>query len=80
MLERDRGFPSSGSASSRCSTISSEPSHYRVSLPDIPLTPHELKILEETSYAVIDRNGSSPRICDVNDTPPGKPPLPHRYV
>lgn len=41
----------------------------RVSLPDIPLTPREREILEQTSNHSFDT---------VDSTPPSKPPLPNR--
>lgn len=41
----------------------------RVSLPDIPLTPREREILEQTSNHSFDT---------VDSTPPSKPPLPDR--
>lgn len=41
----------------------------RVSLPDIPLTPREREILEQTSNHSFDA---------VDNTPPSKPPLPNR--
>lgn len=41
----------------------------RVSLPDIPLTPREREILEQTSNHSFDT---------VDNTPPSKPPLPNR--
>lgn len=42
----------------------------RVSLPDIPLTPREREILEQTSNHSFDT---------VDAAPPSKPPLPDRY-
>lgn len=54
----------------------------RNSLPDIPLTPRERQILEQTSQSVMDRHNthishSSESILR-DDTPPPKPPLPIR--
>lgn len=64
----------------RSSTYSAEPVQ-RSSLPDIPLTPRERQILEQTSQSVIQRHGhhslSSESILH-DDTPPPKPPLPNR--
>lgn len=63
----------------RSSTYSAEPVQ-RSSLPDIPLTPRERQILEQTSQSVIQRHGhhslSSESI--LHDDPPPKPPLPNR--
>ncbi|XP_049847410.1 guanine nucleotide-releasing factor 2 isoform X3 [Schistocerca gregaria] len=57
----------------------------RSSLPDIPLTPRERQILEQTSTSVTDRHGissvphSQSSESILNDTsPPPKPPLPTR--
>ncbi|XP_023724311.1 guanine nucleotide-releasing factor 2 isoform X4 [Cryptotermes secundus] len=57
----------------------------RSSLPDIPLTPRERQILEQTSSSVLDRHGysslphSQSSESILNDTsPPPKPPLPGR--
>ncbi|XP_075226685.1 C3G guanyl-nucleotide exchange factor isoform X2 [Lycorma delicatula] len=66
----------------RSSTYSSELPQ-RSSLPDIPLTPRERQILEQTSQSVIDRHNtthhshSSESVLH-DDTPPPKPPLPTR--
>lgn len=58
----------------------------RSSLPDIPLTPRERQILEQTSSSVLDRHGysslphSQSSESILNDTsPPPKPPHPGRY-
>jgi hypothetical protein len=58
----------------------------RTSLPDIPLTPRERQILEQTSSTVLDRHshGSVPHSQSsesiLSDTsPPPKPPHPERY-
>lgn len=57
----------------------------RSSLPDIPLTPRERQILEQTSSSVLDRHGlgslshSQSSESILNDaSPPPKPPLPGR--
>jgi Rap guanine nucleotide exchange factor 1 len=59
---------------------------HRSSLPDIPLTPRERQILEQTSLSVLDRHGhgsvphSQSSESILNDvSPPPKPPLPGRY-
>jgi len=58
----------------------------RSSLPDIPLTPRERQILEQTSSSVLDRHvhgtvtHSQSSESILNDaSPPPKPPLPGRY-
>lgn len=55
----------------------------RISLPDIPLTPRERKILEETSESAqrkhLNCSVESIDIKNLNVAPP-KPPLPSRYV
>lgn len=58
----------------------------RSSLPDIPLTPRERQILEQTSSSVLERHGlgslshSQSSESILNDaSPPPKPPLPGRY-
>jgi hypothetical protein len=58
----------------------------RSSLPDIPLTPRERQILEQTSSSALDRHGvgslshSQSSESILNDaSPPPKPPLPGRY-
>lgn len=57
----------------------------RSSLPDIPLTPRERQILEQTSSSVLDNHGlaslshSQSSESVLNDaSPPPKPPLPGR--
>ena len=57
----------------------------RSSLPDIPLTPRERQILEQTSSSVLDSHGlgslshSQSSESILNDaSPPPKPPLPGR--
>ncbi|XP_054273628.1 rap guanine nucleotide exchange factor 1 isoform X3 [Macrosteles quadrilineatus] len=65
----------------RSSTYSVEFSG-RSSLPDIPLTPRERQILEQTSQTVVPRHAphhslSSESILH-DDVPPPKPPLPNR--
>lgn len=72
----NRSAQSESSTSSRCSTVSSDPSHYRVSLPEIIMSPNELQLLEQTTQTVLERH--IPRIHDISDNPPPKPPLPNR--
>ncbi|KAG5886363.1 Guanine nucleotide-releasing factor 2, partial [Gonioctena quinquepunctata] len=62
--------------SSYCSSL--EMPAQRNSLPDIPLTPKEREILEQTSYVVPPkvRNSHSTESILRDSTPPPKPPLP----
>uniref|UniRef100_A0A1B6CP57 CRK SH3-binding GNRP n=1 Tax=Clastoptera arizonana TaxID=38151 RepID=A0A1B6CP57_9HEMI len=68
--------------SERSSTYTAEPSIQRSSLPDIPLTPRERQILEQTSQSVIQRHAGQHSISSESilhdDMPPPKPPLPNR--
>lgn len=59
-------------------SLDSTPSQ-RSSLPDIPLTPRERQLLEQTSACVLDRHSHSSENV-LKDTPPPKPPHPDRYV
>lgn len=49
----------------------------RSSLPDIPLTPREREILEQTSAFVLERHSQSTENV-LRDSPPPKPPHPDR--
>ncbi|KAK7580503.1 hypothetical protein V9T40_001132 [Parthenolecanium corni] len=71
----NRSFQSECSTtSSRCSTISSDLSQYRVSMPEIVMSPNELQQLERNTQSVMDCHSS--RNQDTNENPPPKPPLP----
>ncbi|XP_046670313.1 guanine nucleotide-releasing factor 2 isoform X2 [Homalodisca vitripennis] len=61
----------------RSSTYSLEFSQ-RSSLPDIPLTPRERQILEQTSQSVTPHHSLSSESVLHDDVPPPKPPLPNR--
>lgn len=55
-----------------------EKSVQRNSLPDIPLTPRERQILEQTSHAPgMVRSSHSTESILRDSSPPPKPPLPH---
>lgn len=67
----------------RSSTYSTD-AIQRSSLPDIPLTPRERQILEQTSQSVIQRHSGHHSISSESilhdDIPPPKPPLPNRLL
>ncbi|XP_065201005.1 guanine nucleotide-releasing factor 2 isoform X2 [Planococcus citri] len=77
----NRSIQSESSTSSRCSTVSSDPSHYRVSLPEITMSPNERQLLEQTTHIVLERHlPSRILVQETSETPPPKPPLPNRTV
>lgn len=52
----------------------------RTSLPDIPLTPRDRDILEQTAAANVRPSFSTENILRDTDSPPPKPPLPNRHT
>uniref|UniRef100_A0A336LKX5 CRK SH3-binding GNRP n=1 Tax=Culicoides sonorensis TaxID=179676 RepID=A0A336LKX5_CULSO len=52
----------------------------RTSLPDIPLTPRDRDILEQTAAANVRPSFSTESILRDSDSPPPKPPLPNRHT
>ncbi|XP_016838232.1 guanine nucleotide-releasing factor 2 isoform X3 [Nasonia vitripennis] len=73
--------PALQTSSNRTSGYSSELTPQRNSLPDIPLTPRERQILEQTaaSSALVRSSHSSESILR-DSSPPPKPPLPDRTL
>ncbi|XP_011500436.1 PREDICTED: guanine nucleotide-releasing factor 2 [Ceratosolen solmsi marchali] len=73
--------PALQTASNRTSGYSSELTPQRSSLPDIPLTPRERQILEQTaaSSALVRSSHSSESILR-DSSPPPQPPLPDRTL
>lgn len=77
--ERDRiGASTSNKTNNSCNTLQRpEVTTQRTSLPDIPLTPHERDILEQSQIKPMRTSHSIESILR-DSSPPPKPPLPER--
>ncbi|XP_033343846.1 guanine nucleotide-releasing factor 2 isoform X6 [Bombus vosnesenskii] len=75
----NRQKPVVATASNRTSSYGSEMTPQRNSLPDIPLTPRERQILEQTAATTsLVRSSHSSESILRDSSPPPKPPLPER--